>query len=237
MVQKTIINFAQAVLVTLSKKPKGNPMKTIFISYSHKDEFWKNQFKPQVSLLEKAGLDIVVWDDRKIDVGDTWYPEITQAMEQAAVAVCLISENFLNSDFCVKEEVPFLLKKREQAGMLFIPVLIHSCFWEAFTWLKSIQMFPRDGKSIAEDHKDDYKHIFKEIAKTIYERLPNLRPKTPSLQISPTRKMRSNPHASHRRRTLWPCQRIGNPRYRLGIQSNTCDQFCGLGWGWEIHFD
>jgi hypothetical protein len=117
-------------------------MKTIFISYSHKDEFWKNQFKPQVSLLEKAGLDIVVWDDRKIDVGDTWYPEITQAMEQAAVAVCLISENFLNSDFCVKEEVPFLLEKREKAGMLFIPVLIHSCFWEAFTWLKSIQMFP-----------------------------------------------------------------------------------------------
>ena len=54
--------------------------------------------------------------------GDTWYPEITQAMEQAAVAVCLISADFLSSDFCVKEEVPFLLEKREKAGMLFIRV-------------------------------------------------------------------------------------------------------------------
>ena len=57
-------------------------MKTIFISYSHKDELWKDRFKPHVSMLEKAGLDIVVWDDRKINVGEAWYPEITQAMEQ-----------------------------------------------------------------------------------------------------------------------------------------------------------
>jgi len=80
-------------------------------------------------MLEKAGLDIVVWDDRKIDVGDTWYPEITNAMEQASVAVCLISADFLTSDFCQKEEVPFLLKKREQEGMLLIPVLIRPCLW------------------------------------------------------------------------------------------------------------
>jgi len=58
-------------------------MKTIFISYSHKDEPWKDILKIQLTSLENTGLRIKVWDDRKIDIGDTWYPEITKAMEQA----------------------------------------------------------------------------------------------------------------------------------------------------------
>lgn len=154
-------------------------MKTIFISYSHKDEDWKDRFKPHVQMLEKAGLQIKVWDDRKINAGDTWYPEITQAMEQAAVAVCLISADFLSSDFCVKEEVPFLLKKREQAGMLLIPILIRPCLWKAFPWLKSLQMLPRDGKSVAKHFKDDYDDVFNDVAETIYDQLqdPTFAPK------------------------------------------------------------
>ncbi len=37
---------------------------TVFISYSHKDEVWKNRLKPHLVMLEKAGR-ISVWDDRK----------------------------------------------------------------------------------------------------------------------------------------------------------------------------
>jgi hypothetical protein len=36
-------------------------MKTIFISYSHKDETCKDRFKPHVQMLENAGLQIKVW--------------------------------------------------------------------------------------------------------------------------------------------------------------------------------
>jgi hypothetical protein len=49
--------------VSTSTKP------TVFISYSHKDESWKDRFVPQLRALEQAGR-IVVWDDRKIDGGD-----------------------------------------------------------------------------------------------------------------------------------------------------------------------
>ncbi len=145
---------------------------TVFISYSHKDEVWKDRLRPQLGVLEQAGR-IVVWDDRKIDAGATWYPEIEQAMANAAVAVCLISPDYLSSDFCNKEEVPYLLRRRESAGMVLIPILVRPCFWQAVEWLKAIQMLPRDDKSVAHDFKEDWDTPFAEVAGKIYEIVDN----------------------------------------------------------------
>ena len=101
---------------------------TVFISYSHKDEVWKDRLLPQLKALEQAGR-VTVWDDRKIDGGDKWYPEIKEAMERAAVAVCLITPDYLASHFCVKEEVPYLLERCENDGLVFIPLLARPCTW------------------------------------------------------------------------------------------------------------
>jgi len=64
---------------------------TVFISYSHKDEEWKDRLRPHLDMLEKAGrIDIDIWDDRDIGAGAEWYDEIREVMERAAVVVCLI---------------------------------------------------------------------------------------------------------------------------------------------------
>jgi tetratricopeptide (TPR) repeat protein len=139
---------------------------TVFISYSHEDEGWKDRLLPQLRALELAGR-IVVWDDRRIDGGDTWYPEIQAAMEQAAVALCLISPDYLASRFCVKEEVPYLLQRREREHMALIPVLLRPCAWQAFKWLKEIQMLPRDGKSVAVDFRGIEDAVFAEVANLV----------------------------------------------------------------------
>lgn len=141
---------------------------TIFISYSHKDELWKNRLLPQLRALEMAGR-VAVWDDRQIDGGDKWYPEIKQAMERAAVAICLISSDFLSSHFCVKEEVPYLLERCEKDGLVFLPLLLRPCPWKAFDWLKERQMLPRDGKTIAVDFKEDWDTVFAEVANHIFD--------------------------------------------------------------------
>lgn len=145
---------------------------TVFISYSHQDEEWKDLLLPQLRALEQAER-IVVWHDRKIDVGDKWYPELKGAMEQAAVAVCLISADYLASDFCVKEEVPYLLERCQRDGMIFIPVLLRPCAWRAFTWLKDTQMLPRDGKSVSVDFKGNEDMVFAELANLIFEIVDN----------------------------------------------------------------
>lgn len=88
-------------------------------------------------------------------------------MEQAAIAVCIISPDFLASDFCVKEEVPFLLQRCERDGMIFIPMLLRPCAWKAFEWLKEIQMLPRDGKSVVVDFRGIEDAVFAEVANLV----------------------------------------------------------------------
>ncbi|MGH9769549.1 MAG: toll/interleukin-1 receptor domain-containing protein, partial [Blastocatellia bacterium] len=141
---------------------------TVFISYSHKDEIWKDRLLPQLKALEQAGR-VTVWNDRKIDGGDKWYPEIKEAMGRARVAVCLITPDYLASHFCVKEEVPYLLERCENDGLIFIPLLVRPCVWKAFDWLKERQMLPRDGKTVATDFRDDWDTVFAEVANQVFE--------------------------------------------------------------------
>ena len=88
-------------------------------------------------------------------------------MDRAAVAVCLISHNYLASDFVTGEEVPYLLKRRSDDGMIVLPVLIWDCVWQAFDWISETQMLPRDGKSIAEDFLGEENRAFVQVAQRI----------------------------------------------------------------------
>ena len=76
----------------MKNKPK------IFISYSHKDEAWKDRLVSHLGVLAKQGT-LEVWDDRRIAAGDDWQTEIEQAIETCHIAVLLISADFLASDF------------------------------------------------------------------------------------------------------------------------------------------
>jgi tetratricopeptide (TPR) repeat protein len=125
----------------------------VFVSYSHKDEPWKDLLLPQLGVLVQLKR-IDLWADRKIDAGDSWYPEIKAAMERAEAAVCLISANYLSSPFVQKEEVPYFLTQREERGLLLLPVLISACQWELVDWISAIQMVPRDAKTL--DSLPDY---------------------------------------------------------------------------------
>ena len=150
---------------------------TVFISYSHKDEEWKEKLVPHLQALEQAGIGMHVWHDRKIDGGDKWYPEIQEAMTNAAAAILLISSDFLASRFCVQEEVPALLKRQENEGMLLIPVLLRACPWKAHRWLKDRQMLPRDGKCVAIDFAGHHADaVFAAVAEQVlshFEQLAN----------------------------------------------------------------
>src|SRR5712692_9802572 len=119
----------------------------IFISYSHKDEKWKDRLMVQLGVLQMQGS-FEVWNDREIEAGQEWYPKIEGAMQNARVAILLVSANFLTSDFILKEEVGRLLERRDRAGLRIFPIIVGDCAWQSVGWLAQMQARPRDGRAL-----------------------------------------------------------------------------------------
>ncbi|MCB0198185.1 MAG: toll/interleukin-1 receptor domain-containing protein, partial [Anaerolineae bacterium] len=90
---------------------------SIFISYSQKDEAEKDKLLSHLGVLQRAGL-IDLWSVDQISAGAETAQVIDQAIARAKVAILLISANFLTSDFILNQEVPKLLKRRQNEGLV-----------------------------------------------------------------------------------------------------------------------
>ena len=143
---------------------------TIFISYSHKDEAWKDRLMTHLGVLQSQGL-VQLWDDRRIGAGDEWYAAIQEAMSRASVAVLLISADFLTSKFILGEEVPRLLVRRDQEGVRVIPLIVRPCVWQAVPWLRRLQARPVDGKPLSAGNENQIDADLATLAAELYELL------------------------------------------------------------------
>ncbi len=95
----------------------------IFISYSHKDEDWKDRILIHLGIAQKQEL-FDVWDDRRIKGGEDWFEAITGAIDAGRIGILLVSANSLTSDFILKDEIPRLLDKRGVGKLRLYPVII-----------------------------------------------------------------------------------------------------------------
>jgi hypothetical protein len=158
---------------------------SVFVSYSHKDEDWKKRLVKHLDALVRARR-IAVWHDRMIEAGDDWNDEIRKAMSEAAFAVCLVSSDYLSSEFCLNQEISFFLHRREQDGLIIIPILLRPCPWYAFDWLSALQMLPRDGKCVVEDFPKREEGVFETVARQIFDTAasPDYRPPKARVEMS-----------------------------------------------------
>ena len=156
---------------------------TIFISYSHKDETWKDRLVTQLGVLEMEGV-LEVWDDRRIGAGEDWFPKIEQAIDAASVAILMVSADFLTSKFIRGEEVPLPLERREKDGLRVIPVVVKPCPWKRVEWLARMEARPKGrALSAGEDHQidADCSAIADEVADIIARARQTPRPVAPPL--------------------------------------------------------
>jgi hypothetical protein len=110
----------------------------IFISYSHKDDIWKDRLLIHLRVLERQGR-IDVWDTGRVQAGTNWVDEIFNALKEAKIAVLLISPDFLASDFIVERELSTILGRRQQEGLIVLSVLVRPCSWVDLPELAQIQ--------------------------------------------------------------------------------------------------
>jgi hypothetical protein len=104
-------------------EPENN---NVFISYSHTDFAFLQRLLVHLRPLQKAGL-INMWEDTHLRAGDLWEQEIEKALKRAAVAILLVSADFMASEFIVENELPPLLAKAEAGGTRIIPLIVKPC--------------------------------------------------------------------------------------------------------------
>lgn len=145
---------------------RPQPKLHVFISYSHSDQSCHDRLRVHLKPLERTSQ-LDCWSDTRIQAGDRWRNEIAQQIERAAVAVLLVSADFLASDFIVNQELQPLLIKAEAKGTRIIPVVLKHCGFVRDPALSNFQCI-NDPKtplmSLAEiDQERVYDHIAAEI--------------------------------------------------------------------------
>jgi formylglycine-generating enzyme len=152
----------------------------IFISYSHKDSIWfdENYLMPRLaeSLSVHAKAEIW-WDQARIKGGDKWSEKIINAIDNANIAILLVSQNFLNSTFIKDEELPRLALRADTNQLKLFPILIGKCNWKTNPILSDRQMRPAKVIPLIKYHKsaDEWDEVQDEIFQALLEQIDRIR--------------------------------------------------------------
>ncbi len=136
-----------------------------FVSYNHKDERFLKEFKTNISpILRVSQLDL--WDDTRIKPGEDWNLQIEEALNNSDIAILLVSENFIASDFIYKEELQPILKKAKEKGLTIFWIYISPCLFET-VGIDQFQAAHNISKPLSSLKKPDRQKTWVEICKKI----------------------------------------------------------------------
>jgi pimeloyl-ACP methyl ester carboxylesterase len=167
--------------------PGATRVNRIFVSYSHKDREWLERLKVMAApYLRAAESELDLWEDTRLQAGQQWDAEIRSALEQAGVAVALVSADLLASTYVMDKELPAMIKAADEGGLQLLWVYLSAAGWEE-TQFSRFQAThdtktPLDGRPQREQDE-----ILKSVARQVKEaalgairRFTNQRPDTAS---------------------------------------------------------
>lgn len=111
--------------------PEHNATKDqIFISYTHRGNK-KLVEKAENIILKAACNNYRIWkDSRDIQAGEIFENIIKEAIRESSIFVLLLCNEYfdsLHSDFIVKKELPWILRKIKAGGGVLIPICLSEC--------------------------------------------------------------------------------------------------------------
>ena len=91
--------------------------------------------------------------DREIRPGEPWDQVIKDKLQGADIALVLVSQGFLDSDYCRNVEIEGFLSRKTH----LFPVILSPCDWRRHAWLADRQFLPGGDRTIEEDYQDSGK--------------------------------------------------------------------------------
>ena len=159
----------------MAQKP---PRTKVFISYSHEDQPWLERLQVHLKPLEREGV-IDRWDDTRITAGQKWKTEIKKALDQARVAVLLVSADFLASDFVAGDELPSLLAAAANEGLSVLPVILSPSRFARTPSLSQFQAVNDPARSLLTLDRGEQEDVWVNLAAAIEDILARPLPALP----------------------------------------------------------
>ena len=140
------------------------PLK-VFYSYAAQDNDLRIKLDKHLALLRREGF-IVPWYDRLILGGQEWSREIDVHLEAADIILLLISDAFLDSDYCYGIEMERALERHKEGSARVIPIILDHVDWLGAPF-SHLQVLPTKGEPIVGGRWSNENEAFKDVAKNI----------------------------------------------------------------------
>lgn len=140
--------------------PRAEKPVRVFVCYSHRDGDECQELVDYLSGLERFHF----FSDHALEPGERWDGVIRDQLEQADIALFLVSRWFLDSPYIKEVELRRLLERGESRVRL-VPIMVGKVDLSTEPWLSALQVWPRDGKNIREhfESRGPREALFEEI--------------------------------------------------------------------------
>jgi adenylate kinase family enzyme len=120
-------------------------MKKLFISYTSRDQAFKDEFDTATTMLRRNQA-IETWDMGEIVPDQQWNAEIQTKLDSADIVVMLLSPRFFQSTYIWDHEFKNTLVRWQAGKVKIAGIVLSKCEWRE-TPLKDIQLVNK-GKEI-----------------------------------------------------------------------------------------
>lgn len=145
-----------------TSQSKTKPVE-LFVSYSHQNRAWFAKLRPLLKF-RMPTHEAHAWHDQELKAGDRWEQEIREALAAMDVFVCLVSYEFLASDYIIDIELKQALERAENEAVEIVPILLYEVnlkedcpelqvFNPLPAWDKCWRDYEKDGGHYQDAHK------------------------------------------------------------------------------------
>jgi hypothetical protein len=148
----------------------------IFISYAHEDKEWVLEGPGNIHLIPRirrhTSPDAEIWFDEGLVIGEKWDEEIHNHIIQSHIAILLISESFVSSDYIVNKELVWIKEQVEKNDMKIVPLLIGNITEKSkriIDWIYQRQIHPSETQPLCNylNDKAQWDHMITSILNII----------------------------------------------------------------------